>query len=116
MRSQFDDIDRLMTEDDTIVPSSGFAGAVMDAVQAAVEDPPPLRFPWGRFALGVAACLLWAAAGLSVLRGVDVLLPPVIGAPAGESWQLLQPAAVIIIATFALLRFGPTPFRRSSGR
>jgi len=113
MRSQFDDVDRLMTEDDTIVPSSGFASAVMDAVQAAVDDPPPLRFPWGRFTLGVAGCLVWAVAGLSVLRGMDLQLPPAIGAgPASEAWQLLQPVTLIVIATLGLLRVGLKPFRR----
>ena len=113
MGSQFDDIDRLMAADDTIEPSSGFADEVMAGVHAVVEAPPPARFPWGRFLFGVGACLLWAVAGLTVLRGVDLPVPPFLaGGPTDETWQLLQLATVVGIVTLAVLRLGLTPFRR----
>ena len=54
-----------------------------------------------------------------MLRGVDVPLPPVIGASAGangETWQLLQPAALILFATLGVLKVRPTLFRRTADR
>jgi hypothetical protein len=46
-----DDLDGLLSNDDTLVPSSGFASSVMEAVQHAADEPPPLRFPWWRFSV-----------------------------------------------------------------
>lgn len=113
MQSEFDDIDRLMTADDTIVPSSGFASEVLAAVRASVESPPPPRFPWGRFSLGIGTCLLWAAAGLTVLGGVDLSLPPIVGfGRVGDTAHLLQLAAVVAIATLAVLRTALPASRR----
>ncbi|HYK36657.1 MAG TPA: hypothetical protein VEV40_11885 [Alloacidobacterium sp.] len=48
-----DELDRMLSRQDEIVPSSGFVSSVMDAVrrEAAVPDPgpfPPLAFPWVR--------------------------------------------------------------------
>ncbi len=56
-----DAVDRALRSD-TIEPSSGFTLRVMDAVRAEAEVPPPLRFPWGRLGLGVAACAALSAA------------------------------------------------------
>lgn len=107
MRSELDDIDRLLESDDDIVPSSGFAGDVMEAVRAAAEAPPPLRFPWARFMLGVGACLLWAATGLSLLKGVELTLPSLEDASGlGDTWLLLQSGAVVVLATLGIVRLG----------
>jgi hypothetical protein len=57
-----DDFDRALSQD-AIEPSSGFAARVMEAVHLAAAEPPPLRFPWGRLALGVASCAVLAGAG-----------------------------------------------------
>jgi hypothetical protein len=57
-----DELERALAED-SIEPSSGFAAGVMNAVRLAAAEPPPLRFPWGRLALGIAACALLARAG-----------------------------------------------------
>jgi hypothetical protein len=56
-----DDLDRTL-RDDSIEPSSGFALRVMDAVRAVADAPPPLAFPWGRLALGVASCVAFSGA------------------------------------------------------
>lgn len=113
MSADLDDIDQLMMSDDTIVPSSGFTGGVMDAVRAAAEAPAPLRFPWGRFALGVAACLVWAAAGIAVLTRLELSLP-LAGDTlrASESWQLLQATTVAAVASVAVLRLQRMVSRR----
>jgi hypothetical protein len=66
-----DDLDRILAADDPLVPSAGFANRVMTAVRTAAAEEPPLPFPWGRFALGVAACVAAAASGAWFLGSVD---------------------------------------------
>jgi hypothetical protein len=53
----------LSTEQDQILPSSGFADAVMTAVRAEAAAPAPIPFPWKR-----------AIPGLVVLAGGFALL------------------------------------------
>ncbi len=45
-----DDLDRILLSEESLAPSSGFASAVMDSVREAAMEPPPLAFPWTRFA------------------------------------------------------------------
>jgi hypothetical protein len=57
-----DDLDRILSSEDMLEPSSDFASRVM----AALEQPPaaaPVRFPWLRFGIGAAASGIAAAAG-----------------------------------------------------
>jgi hypothetical protein len=64
-----EELDRVLAGEEAIEPSSGFVGAVMDAVTSAAHTPPPLAFPWRRaWPLAVVSCallvwLVWAAAG-----------------------------------------------------
>jgi hypothetical protein len=41
-----DDLDRILSRDAEIVPSSGFANSVMDAVRQEASAPPAIPFPW----------------------------------------------------------------------
>ena len=66
-----DPIDKIHVVEDRLTPSSGFQSRVMDAVSAENLKQPPVPFPWGRFAVGVAASLAWAAAGASLAGRVD---------------------------------------------
>jgi hypothetical protein len=53
------DIDRaLCTADDDIVPSSGFAEAVMATIEREAAAPPPIRFPWMRALPGILAAII----------------------------------------------------------
>ena len=92
-----DDLDRMLSTRDEIVPSSGFVASVMDAVrnEAAASAPtllPPLAFPWVR-ALPVFAAL---AAMLVILAAgfVEVVRMPVAASPK----PLLPPAVVHALA------------------
>ncbi len=40
------DLDRMLTERDDIVPSSGFVASVMEAVREEAAAPAPIPFPW----------------------------------------------------------------------
>ena len=67
-----DELDRILAEDDSLIPSRGFTARVMEAVDAAATEPPPLPFPWARFAIGVGACLACGASWAWVLDSVEV--------------------------------------------
>lgn len=41
-------INRILSREDEILPSSGFAVSVMDAVRREAAAPPPIPFPWKR--------------------------------------------------------------------
>jgi len=58
-----DDIDRILSAQDEILPSSGFAASVMEAVRRDAATPPPIPFPWARAWPVVAAGAL-ALAGI----------------------------------------------------
>ena len=71
MPHEMDDLDRVLSANDTLVPSSGFAARVMDAVRDDVEEQPPLAFPWRPFLIGVMACLVWAGSAIRLMTGLD---------------------------------------------
>ena len=50
-----DDLDHILSKDMEILPSSGFAAAVMHAVRSEATAPPPIPFPWKRALPGLAA-------------------------------------------------------------
>jgi hypothetical protein len=62
-----DDLERILSLEDSLEPSSGFALNVMDAVRRGAADPLPMRFPWFRFAAGLAGCSMMAGAGTVLL-------------------------------------------------
>ena len=56
-----EDLDRALSAEPDIVPSSGFTAAVMESVRAEATAP-PLPFPWHRawpLAAGLAAAIVW---------------------------------------------------------
>lgn len=64
-----DDLDRAMHED-PLVPSSGFASAVMSAVRDDAATPAPIAFPWARVWPAAVAAVVLTAAPLAIgLRG-----------------------------------------------
>ena len=72
-----DDLDRILSTDDDIVPASGFAASVMEMVKREASAPPPIPFPWLRLVsgivvlLGLASGLAWS--GLAEPLAADVL-------------------------------------------
>jgi hypothetical protein len=50
-----EDLDRILSADQDIVPSSGFVASVMNAVRDEAGAPPPIPFPWTRALPGLAA-------------------------------------------------------------
>ena len=50
-----DDLDRMLSREEDIVPSSGFVSGVMDAVRREASTLPPIAFPWKWALPGLAA-------------------------------------------------------------
>lgn len=53
-----EEFDRILSGEADLVPSSGFAASVMDAVRSEASAPPPIPFPWRRALPGIAAGVL----------------------------------------------------------
>lgn len=51
--NEYDKIDRILSREDEVLPSSGFAASVMNAVRQEAAAPPPIRSP------GSVLCLAW---------------------------------------------------------
>jgi hypothetical protein len=64
---QDQELDRILSRDADLVPSSGFASGVMDAVHVEASAPAPIPFPWRRALPGFAA---WALALVYLIAAV----------------------------------------------
>jgi len=53
------ELDRILSDEADLVPSSGFASGIMDVLRNEASAPPPIPFPWKRALPGIAA---WALA------------------------------------------------------
>jgi hypothetical protein len=53
-----DELDRVLSREAEIIPSSGFIRSVMAAVQNEAVAPPPIPFPWKRALPGLLASLV----------------------------------------------------------
>src|SRR5437016_111112 len=93
-----EEIDRILSKETDIAPSSGFATVVMDIVHSEASAPPPIPFPWKRALPGIGA---WVV--LLVYLGMEVLRAP---APAAASPPWL--ASRLLSAVLAALRAAGT--------
>ena len=57
-----DELDRILSRNDGIEPSSGFTRNVMDAVRREAAVPAPIAFPWKRALPGLVLCALCVGA------------------------------------------------------
>jgi hypothetical protein len=64
IRPDEDEINRILSREDEILPSSGFAVSVMDAVRREAAAPPPIPFPWKRALPGLVV------GGLTLILGL----------------------------------------------
>jgi len=70
-----DEIDRILAHEEELLPSSGFAASVMDAVRREAAVPPPIPFPWKRALPGLVA----AAVALVFAGWVSVVVAQQLG-------------------------------------
>ena len=108
-----DELDRVLASYDDIVPSSGFARAVMNAIGQERWQRPPLQFPWRRIAIGPLVAILLLVVGLVRSSGSATVRSAFIGDVAqAEMWRAisdvvtrlhLEWAAVSMLLTVASL-------------
>lgn len=94
-----EDIDRILSSEDSLEPSANFAMEVMAAVRLQAAEPPPLVFPWRRFAGSLVASAAMTGAGTVLLARSDAAMPALTAALA----PLAQIAPELGYATAALL-------------
>jgi hypothetical protein len=114
-----DELDRLLADDERLLPSSGFVASVMEQVQRDAFVPPALPFPWTRalpgfVALAVAiAAVIWTGvstfddrqAAAVLERGVQVVFDQV--ARPEIAWTALAVVMTIVPAMLALRLMRP---------
>ena len=105
------ELDRILAHEGPLLPSSGFAASVMDAIQTQGAQPAPIPFPWMRALPGIAALIAVVIAvviavmvflvrfAATALRSaptiqVDVLMPQLAAVPA-------LPALAALVASLA---------------
>jgi hypothetical protein len=127
MRPDFDPLDHLLADDAAatdIVPSSGFTGAVMDAVKRSRTAPPPIPFPWRRVGPWLAAAVILVAIGaVGLLRlpaassDFTLTMPAIVHDALAvlatpESWSLVAGVLLALASTILALRSGQLFQRR----
>ncbi len=107
-------IDRILANDDELIPSSGFVASVMARIQDEVAAPAPIPFPWKRALPGVVlagAGLGWgvvevsrqAIAAAQTTHAVTVTIPDMVVRPLeGLLWAAL--ALGLSLGTLRLAR------------
>lgn len=66
MNANDDQIDRILSREEEIVPSAGFTASVMEAVRREASVPAPIAFPWKR---------AWP---VLVLAGLSIVIVPLV--------------------------------------
>jgi hypothetical protein len=111
--TDLDQLDQILSSDDVLTPSSGFAAGVMEAVREAAGEPPPLPFPWGRFTAGLLGCGIFSGSAIALTQRIDwsILSQPAaqLGAVAPE----LGYATAVLGLTLGFLRVQRTLARSS---
>lgn len=88
-----DDIDRVLADEEEILPSSGFAASVIEAVRRELLAPPPIPFPWKR-----------AWPGLLALALTLVVVPPALHGPLGRAAASRASLPLTLSSLSSLLR------------
>jgi hypothetical protein len=120
-----EEIDRVLSLKDEILPSSGFAASVMDAVRREAAAPPPIPFPWkralpGLVAAGFALALVLVAGVVAITQRASTtpqfsaslpsVMPPIFhgGIESAAIWT-----ALALLVAFVSVKFS---MRLASGR
>jgi hypothetical protein len=86
-----DDLDRILSTEQEIIPSSGFVRSVMDAVRHDAAAPPPIPFPWRRALPGLCA------AGLALVSAF------IVGSALFIRGTVTQPLPARLLSPLALI-------------
>jgi hypothetical protein len=120
-KANFDAIERILAAEEEIVPSSGFAAAVMERVSEETALTEPIPFPWKRAIPGIllaAGVLGWGAweavrAGLPEARHV-LMSPPALSPGAGRGLEDVGWVVLALAVSYCSWAFSMRLVRRSS--
>jgi hypothetical protein len=90
---QNDDLDRILATNEEMLPSSGFADSVMQAVRQEAATPPPIQFPWRQAIPGMSAVV--AAFASIALAFVHFLRAPAVTV---DYFAILSPLKQVVEA------------------
>jgi hypothetical protein len=81
-----EEIDRILSREEEMLPSSGFTVSVMDAVRREAAAPPPIPFPWkralpGLVVGGLALALVLVAVVVVIAQAGKATAPQAISLP-----------------------------------
>ena len=101
------DLDRILSEREEIVPSSGFTASVMEAVQQEAAMPAPIPFPWKWALPGLAVSVLlvvglivrWIFSGIRAGNSVGSATAAL---PAGNLFAMLPHGQIAASTLLAL--------------
>jgi hypothetical protein len=82
-----DDLDRVLSSEPAIEPSSRFMHSVMAAVEDAAVEPPPIPFPWWRALPGIVVTVVCLA--LAVINSPLEPQPAVSSSPMSVATEAL---------------------------
>jgi hypothetical protein len=118
-----DEIDRILAGEEVILPSSGFAAAVMETVRREALTPPPIPFPWLRalpgivvtavaLAVVIAELIMQTVKGFSAPQALaawpawlapvlqaPILNPQIVAAGAWAALALLLSLGTVVLST-----------------
>jgi hypothetical protein len=105
---EIDAIDRTLSSEGELVPSSGFLASVMDRVRGEAVAPPPIPFPWKRALPGIllaAGVFGWGAFQLfrSLPRAMQQLSFAGVHLPVVAARDLTQAGWIALACVLALL-------------
>jgi hypothetical protein len=96
-------LDRILAHEDALVPSSGFAASVMDAIQEQAAASAPIPFPWKLALPGIAALV----AALVIIVRLTVSALQNMGHNSGWASFLSQTNLDLVRSSFARVQAGP---------
>jgi hypothetical protein len=124
-----DEINRILSSEEEILPSSGFAVSVMDAVRREAAAPPPIAFPWkralpGLVVAGFVLALVFVTVVVAIAQGIrasmtarfSMSLPSVLTPSFGLHRNLESAASWTVMALLATLVSVKLSMRLASGR
>lgn len=96
-------LDRILAHEDALVPSSGFAASVMDAIQVQATAPAPIPFPWKLALPGIAALI----AAIAIIVRFTASAIQGMGQNSGGARFMSQANLDLALSSFARTQAGP---------
>jgi len=99
-----DNLDRILSAEQPLQPSSGFAASVMEQIRHEATAPAPIPFPWRRFLpVFLLAGVVLAGCLILLVRMFIEMLPELIAAPTPIEMPAMTPALTALCWSVGML-------------